>query len=644
MSFEREEHDPVSMSTSASASLTYDEKRAVFCEWLKENGATFPKIQWPSTDTVGGCRGAVATGNIATNEVMMEIPIKLMMSPLHAFKDPVVGALLHASKDILRGDVLLTVYIMYEYLKGEESFYAPFLAILPEPGSIVQWSDSELAELQDTNITYRTKNRRKMLQVTYQRNVLGLSRRHPEQFPEEDYTYDLFLFAWFCVQARAFGRRLPWTALVPFADCLNHANVQTKYDYNIGNNGVFRMYPTGSNAYPQGMEVFNSYGKRPNDNLLLDYGFSILDNQWDSVCLPIALPSPPESNAAATSAADVITKTAAENRKAKRLFTRKKRMLFHVGFHVNSQFNLQRSTFPLDALAFARIASMNESELTSAEEAHSDAISSYDSIDENGADAAADTDTPPRLSSADKHHHILKVQNAYLELNAIKIMKQSVLYSQSQWDCTSIEEDESIMRELHLVEKEKEEVVIDTGDTDDENWKLVSAINYRLTRKRITEAVVEKIEIIEAYLRSRIARQRVQATVDNLTAAVSSAAANALGDGVERSTTGHMHTTDDATVWKSHLQRHSSAGSQHSQSPSRVMWADMQRVDALYSVNQPASGVSPYISTGSNTSFRGGMDGRGSANGGSSEGTHGEMRLRSYIQAITNEALPLELK
>lgn len=31
--------------------------------------------------------------------------------------------------------------------------------------------------------------------------------------------------------------------------------------------------------------MFNSYGKRPNDNLLLDYGFSMLENEWDTVDL-----------------------------------------------------------------------------------------------------------------------------------------------------------------------------------------------------------------------------------------------------------------------------------------------------------------------------------------------------------------------
>lgn len=85
------------------------------------------------------------------------------------------------------------------------------------------------------------------------------------------------------MQSRAFGRRLPWVALVPFADCLNHTNVQTKYDYNVDENGVFRLFPTGSNCYHKGDEVFNSYGRRPNDNLLSDYGFAILNNEWDFV-------------------------------------------------------------------------------------------------------------------------------------------------------------------------------------------------------------------------------------------------------------------------------------------------------------------------------------------------------------------------
>jgi hypothetical protein len=117
----------------------------------------------------------------------------------------------------------------------------------------------------------------------YSKAIRTLNLRFPDKFPLEDFTYERFKFSWNSVQARAFGRRLPWTAMVPFADCLNHSNVQTKYDYNVNGNGAFRLFPTGSNRYPQGVEVFNSYGRRPNENLLMDYGFAILDNEWDEV-------------------------------------------------------------------------------------------------------------------------------------------------------------------------------------------------------------------------------------------------------------------------------------------------------------------------------------------------------------------------
>lgn len=122
--------------------------------------------------------------------------------------------------------------------------------------------------------------------------ILGLNREHPLLFPLDEFTLKNFTFAFNTVQARAFGRRLPWTALVPFADCLNHSNVQTKYDYNIDGNGVFRLFPTGRNAYPKGSEVLNSYGRRENENLLMDYGFAMLPNHWDEVSACTPLPAP----------------------------------------------------------------------------------------------------------------------------------------------------------------------------------------------------------------------------------------------------------------------------------------------------------------------------------------------------------------
>jgi hypothetical protein len=161
---------------------------------------------------------------------------------------------------------------MNELRKGTSSFYYPYLRILPGPGTISEWSSDQLEELQDDSLTLRARRKRLQLNTMFDRSVLPLINKYPSLFPSDEFTYEDFKFSWYSVQARAFGRRLCWTAMVPFADCLNHSNVQTKYDYNIDENGNFRLYPTGNNSYPIGSEVFNSYGRRPNDNLLLDYG------------------------------------------------------------------------------------------------------------------------------------------------------------------------------------------------------------------------------------------------------------------------------------------------------------------------------------------------------------------------------------
>ena len=44
--------------------------------------------------------------------------------------------------------MLLAVFMMHETLKGDKSFYAPFLRILPEPSNISEWTDAQLNLLQ----------------------------------------------------------------------------------------------------------------------------------------------------------------------------------------------------------------------------------------------------------------------------------------------------------------------------------------------------------------------------------------------------------------------------------------------------------------------------------------------------------------
>lgn len=467
-----------------------------FLNWLRENGAGFPKLSWPSVDTVGGCRGARALEDIAPGEHMIEIPIKLMMSPPHAFRDPVIGPILKASEDLLQGDLLLTVYIMFEMSKGEASFYYPYLQCLPGPGSVSQWTDSQLAELENGDLIHKAKNKLISLRNTYSRTIVKLCNTYPNELPlEPSYSYDKFLFAWYSVQARAFGKRLRWTAMVPYADCLNHGNLQTKYDYNVDGNGFFRLFPSGQNRYLAGTEVFNSYGRRNNDNLLMDYGFAMLDNEWEKVEVLLTLPSTDEN------------------------FGIKRTLLFTLlGLHSQSTFFLERNTFPLDALSFLRVAHLDENELNTAQEmadgiAGQQQLHRVDNLDMLGIRQCSSTSTnllstpPSSVSPPSLFFSTAYVFSLHNELKATRALI-ATLSQQVLTRVSSIEHDDELISQLTTPPNGSR---VD-GGTDHSDWRKLCAVTYRTTRKRIQDVTLKRLLALERRLEQ--ANQKVIGQTD----------------------------------------------------------------------------------------------------------------------------------
>ena len=194
-------------------------------------------------------------------------------------------------------DRVIVLFMMYELAIQERSFWEPYFSILPFPESVIHWRDEDLDKLQNPRLAgevYRRRFRLKAAHRQMMQKLIPIKRdgetRVLVDFDTSEFTYELYEFAWMTIQARAFGRRLPWTAIVPFADCLNHSNVQVRYDYDKVPN-TFRMYPNGANSYAQGCEVFNSYGRRTNRFLMIEYGFAILHNEWETTEIAVSFSS-----------------------------------------------------------------------------------------------------------------------------------------------------------------------------------------------------------------------------------------------------------------------------------------------------------------------------------------------------------------
>jgi hypothetical protein len=71
--------------------------------------------------------------------------------------------------------------------------------------------------------------------------------------------------------------------------------------------GVFTLWSCDADPIRAGSEVLNSYGRRDNRHLLLEYGFALLDNEWEEVELK---PNPGEAAFAALPVAAAFTRTA----------------------------------------------------------------------------------------------------------------------------------------------------------------------------------------------------------------------------------------------------------------------------------------------------------------------------------------------
>ncbi|KAF3765076.1 Set7, ribosomal lysine methyltransferase, partial [Cryphonectria parasitica EP155] len=108
-------------------------------------------------------------------------------------------------------------------------------------------------------------------------------------------TEEEYLYAWMLVNTRTFyfvtprTKKLPKAdhmVLQPVADLFNHTDKDgCEVAFNHATTYSFRT----TRSYEKGQEVHISYGKHPNDFLLVEYGFVLDQNRWDEVCLDDAI-------------------------------------------------------------------------------------------------------------------------------------------------------------------------------------------------------------------------------------------------------------------------------------------------------------------------------------------------------------------
>lgn len=238
-----------------------------------------------------GERGLVALKSIRKGEKLLFVPPSLVITADSEWSCAEAGDVLR--KYSVPDWPLLATYLISEASLMKSSRWSRYISALPrQPYSLLYWTRSELDQyLTASQIRERAIERITDVTETYNDLKIRIFSKFPDLFPEEVFNMETFRWSFGILFSRLV--RLPSmdgkVALIPWADMLNHSSeVETFLDYNKSSMGVVF---TTDRSYQPGEQVFISYGKKSNGELLLSYGFVPKEgtNPNDSVELYLSL-------------------------------------------------------------------------------------------------------------------------------------------------------------------------------------------------------------------------------------------------------------------------------------------------------------------------------------------------------------------
>lgn len=230
-------------------------------QWISQHGGIIDGI------TINDQRDIIATKNIDTDHQIMNIP-----SQLH------INGKNFESLSCRMSATMAELFL--ELQKGEQSFYYPYLSILPtnfnnHPFNIINNQNiHSYINLSQDFVYYIIQMKKKFKECFQQLQQLSYS-------DEQQLTYCFLL-----IQTRAWITE-DQVSLIPAIDLLKHRNFKSSLGLMLDS----RFIMSTKDTYQIGQEVFDNYGFKDNIMLLAQYNFLA-----ENPILPVDLFSTPSLN------------------------------------------------------------------------------------------------------------------------------------------------------------------------------------------------------------------------------------------------------------------------------------------------------------------------------------------------------------
>ncbi|TKA66182.1 hypothetical protein B0A49_08348 [Cryomyces minteri] len=289
-------------------------------QWLKAYGGHLhPAVILDHDASTGVCLRATAA--IAPETRICTVPFSLSLSYLNALApgpDVTIWEQLSAN---LEPEVISRFFLLHQYLNIEDSFWESYIATLPSPSAGFDtpfyFTDEDIVWLQGTDVEQAFKTRAADWR---QKWVAGVEILKTADLSWQQYTWELFVWAASVYTSRSFASNTllrpnyteysayrkdgtglwqlcslqppesmkePFAMLFPVMDASNHSHsVKAEWSLDETSFGLSLR-----NEVKAGDQVWNNYGPKPNDELLMGYGFCIPGNPFDRVAMTLkALP------------------------------------------------------------------------------------------------------------------------------------------------------------------------------------------------------------------------------------------------------------------------------------------------------------------------------------------------------------------
>lgn len=298
--------------------MSCEDQLEKFIDFCKQNGASIDdRIAFKVTPNTG--ISAVASAAIQTQDPLIRVPRKLLITRELAEEEFQVK---NVTVSTGNPNALLQLYVAkLKFESTTKSFYQPYIEVLPSTlNQPYFWSFKELGLLKGTDLYLLLKENlkrviREWAELLDTLQIEAADREVYEQLNNsEDFDVLKYLseyreshqrLSWTCFAgylwatgiftSRAFPRlvidekcsNLNEAFLYPVVDLLNHKN-NTKVKWTFEQEQV--RFET-SEILKEGDEIYNNYGDKSSENLLLSYGFIQENNEYDQTRLTLRLDS-----------------------------------------------------------------------------------------------------------------------------------------------------------------------------------------------------------------------------------------------------------------------------------------------------------------------------------------------------------------